>query len=222
MKKVIVLSVAIISLVFVSCKGNDDKKVDGETPANSTASSKDDKTPKGNFDYKSLGNKEYLTRLYDDVLSKMDGNKAKTDRIDLLVARPSKEGMIKSNRPDYLTATVDYQDPANKNNVFQQRFHSNTGWDKGESREIKVIIGDAENFNLSDEVFDITPVTADILNKVLADALAKLKDEKYKDQYIKSVNISKDGIDVTVTGQLVLNDQFKSESYRATLAGAAK
>lgn len=198
-----------ISLLF-SCKG---EPKDGNSASGDGGKGEQ-------IDYQMLEKKEAVSQWHKEIADKLGKYTSKTDEIDISINRPSKEGMMKrKGEPDNLMISISYQDPGDKNKVMHQVYNSRSGWGKAESKEIQVMGAGKETFSLGNELFDFSEVSADIINKVMADALASKKHPKYKDQYISNCRFNKDGFSVTVKGKLVLNDQEKSEIYFADLKG---
>lgn len=102
-------------------------------------------------------------------------------------------------------------------------FGNITGWQSPQKKEIEILVGNAEDYRLEDDLFDFTQVSFDILNKVIADALAKYKDEaKYENQYVKHLYINEKEIEVVIYGKIKANGVEKSEYYRTDLKGNAE
>ncbi len=216
MKKIL-LFLGVICTV-VSC----DKAKQAVEKATEAASAATGETK---IDYQLFSNETESKKWYDAVVEKMGANAKICDEVKFYISRPSQEGMIKrEGEPDYLSITIDYQDSVDKRRIEEISYSSTSGgWRAPEKREIQVMGGNAENFKLEDELFDFSQVTYDIFKKVLADAMAKYKDDaKYEYQYISSITINKAKIDVTVKGKLKSNAQEKSEYYYTDLKGNSK
>lgn len=168
------------------------------------------------FDYKMFSDEAQMKKVADDVLSKIGDNMSKLDKIDIWITRPSKEGTIRREKPDYATITVSFLNPSDPKKLFEYRYSSdNKGWDKGESKTVKLITGNAETFVLADEMYDASAVTSDIIVEAVKEAWAKYKDDtKYSDQWVRGIIIKNGQIEVGVRGILSANDLEKSEYYK--------
>jgi len=173
-----------------------------------------------------LGNEEELKKVYDVILEKLGDNIKWVDEVRMSVSRPSKEGaIIKEGRPDefYITITHLYQN--DKKKLYEMQYSNEYNWYSSGARGVQLIGGgnDVENFRLEDEMFDMTPLTFEILNKIVQDALAKYKNtEKYSYQYVKNIQIKENEVEVTIFGKLEANDLEKSEYYKADFKGVNK
>ena len=87
--------------------------------------------------------------------------------------------------------------------------------------EIDVIGVNAEEFRLEDELFDFkNEITLETLQKVIDDAWKKYKDdEKFEYQYVYTIAIKKNLIDVSVKGKLKSNGQEKFGYYKTDFKG---
>ncbi|MCL1944020.1 MAG: hypothetical protein FWF54_10805 [Candidatus Azobacteroides sp.] len=195
--------------------GNDGK--DGEKKENVSVP-----FPK-EIDYKMLSNEADLKKVYGMILTKLGDNAKAVDKIYISVRRPSSEGtIIRKDEPDNLNLDITYLYPEDKKKLYNVNYYSgNKDWDEGSVKTVQLIGGNAENFRLENEMFDLTPLTPDILCQIVKDAMAKYKDDsKYSYQYIKNITINKkNGVDVSVFGKLSANDLDKSNYYQATLTG---
>lgn len=180
--------------------------------------------PTDKVDYQMLSNDSELEKVYNAILEKLGDNIKYVDEVNIYITRPSVEGIIiKQGSPDEFSIKLSYLYPKDKNKLYQQLYTSKYKWNNGEVKGIQLLIGNAETFNLQDEMFDMSPLTAETLSKIVNDAMGKYKDAgKYSYQYIQRIGI-KDGIvKVTVYGKLSANDIGKSNYYSTDLKGVAK
>jgi hypothetical protein len=204
MKKLLYRAWAITALLFYSCGfGSSD-------------------LPTGNVNFQMLSDEAELIKVYDLVVEKLGDNIKYVDKIRMSISRPSKEGsIIKEGRPDefYLNITHLYQ--ADKKKLYEMCYGSELGWYSVGAREVQLIGGgDVEKFRLEDEVFDMSPLTVEILYKIVQDALAKYKDEeKYSYQYVQDIVIDYGVVEVTIYGKLSANDLEKKNYYEADWDG---
>lgn len=213
MKKIFIC--AALSLVALSTTSCDKVKDLVSTAKDATAGP-------AAIDYQFLSKPEEVKKWYDEVVQKAGANAKVMDEVRFLIYRPSSEGMIKrEGEKDYLMLSVVYQDSKDKRKVQEVLYLGNvSGWKPAETKEIQVMGIGSENFNLEDELFDFNQVSLESINKVAADAMAKFKDEaKYEYQYIQGLEVTKQGIEVTVKGKIKANAQEKTELYRADLKG---
>lgn len=173
------------------------------------------------IDYQVLSKPNDFKVWYDEVLKKAGDNAKVMDEVDFSIRRPSEDGR---KDKDYIMINVVYQDPADKRRVEEVDYFGNiTGWQSPQKKEIEILVGNAEDYRLEDDLFDFTQVSFDILNKVIADALAKYKDEaKYENQYVKHLYINEKEIEVVIYGKIKANGVEKSEYYRTDLKGNAE
>lgn len=217
MKRVVILAVALATTLagVTSCD-----KVKNAAEAVQTA------TEGGaEVDYQMLSKPEDFKKWYDEVITRAGDNAKVMDEVEFSISRPSLEGSIKrEGEKDYLVVDIVYQDPADKRRVEEINYFGHTsGWQTPEKKEIQVTGLGAEDFRLEDELFDFSQVKFETVNKVIADALAKYKDDaKYEYQYVKYVDIKKEGISVTVHGKIKANGVEKSEYYKTDLQGNPK
>lgn len=217
MKKLIfcIAATAAMTLTFTSC----------DKVKESVSAAKEATAGPTEIDYQFLSNPTEVKKWYDEVVQKAGSNTKVMDEVRLSISRPSKEGMIKrEGEKDYLVVSVVYQDDTDKRMVQEINYFGHvSGWKPAERKEIQVMGIGAEDFKLEDELFDFGQVSLDTVNKVLAAAMAKYKDDaKYEYQYISGVTIKKDGFDVSVKGKLKSNAQEKNEYYRTDLQGNPK
>lgn len=208
-----VLGLYISLFLVTSCGG-------GSTGGGSTSSV----LPTDKVDYMMLHNDVELKKVYDAITEKLGENIHYVDEINIAIQRPSTEGVvIRPGKPDGFTIRLSYLYPQDKNKLYQQRYSNESKWSDGEVKGIKLIGGDKESFRLQDAMFDMSPLTAETLSKVVNDAMEKYKDaEKYAYQYAKNIDI-KDGIvKIQIYGRLSANDLEKSNYYFADLKGVEK
>jgi hypothetical protein len=169
-----------------------------------------------NFNYKMFSDEAELKKIADGILAKAGDNISKLDKIDAWITRPSKEGSIKRDKPDYATITLTYLDPNDPKKLFEYRYDSDDeSWSNGESKQVRLISGNAETFVLANEVYDASGITSDIVVQTVKEAWNKYKDEaKYSDQWVRGFVIKGGEISVSIKGILAANDLEKSESYK--------
>lgn len=214
MKRVVILAVALATTLVgvTSC----DKIKDAADTVSTVAQGG------AEVDYQMLTNKEESKKWFDEVLAKAGENAKVMDEVSFSIDRPSLEGSIKrEGAKDYLAVYITYQDPEDKRRVERITYFGHTsGWQPAEKMEIDVSGSDAENFKLEDYLFDFNQVSFDLFHKVITDAFTKYKDEaKYEYQYVKHIDINKDGFKVTIHGKLKSNGVEKSEYYNTDLKG---
>ena len=180
--------------------------------------------PTTNVDYQMLSNDAELGKVYGVVVEKLGDNIKYVDKIRLSIYRPSKEGsIIREGAPDefYLTITHLYQQ--DKKKLYEMEYSSTLKWETSGARSVEVYGSvDVEKFRLEDEMFDMSPLTAEILSKIVKDALAKYKDEtKYSDQYVDDIIIERGIVKVSIKGKLSANDLEQTNYYKADLKGMA-
>ena len=206
MKKLVSITLVVVTVLFCSCGG-----IGG---GNSGLPTK--------VDYQMLSNDAELEKVYGVVLEKLGDNIQYVDNVRLSVARPSKEGtIIREGSPDefYLSITHLYQ--ADKKKLYEMSYSSESGWYSQGSRSVEVHgLVNAENFRLEDEMFDMSSLTAEMLSKIVKDALDKFKDEtKYSYQYVDDIEIEYGVVKVSIYGKLSANDLEKKNYYKADLNG---
>jgi len=216
LRNVVAIAICLVGVtMFSSC---------GSGGGGSASSGSSSALPVDKVDYQMFGNEAEMQKVYTAILEQLGENVKFVDVIDIRIERPSLEGMIiKEGKPDEFSIALSYLYPKDKNKLFKQHYSNKYKWDAGEVKGIKLLMGDAETFRLEDEMFDLSPLTAETLSKIVTSALEKYKDsEKYSYQYAKWINI-KDGIvKVQIYGKLAANDIEKSEYYYANLSGVAK
>lgn len=168
------------------------------------------------FDYKMFSNEAEVKKVIDGVLAKAGDNISKLDKIDIWITRPSKEGTIKRDKPDYATITLSYLNPNDPKKLFEYRYSSDDEkWNNGESRGVRLITGNAETFVLADEMYDASALTSDMVVQAAKEAWEKYGDsEKYSDQWVRGIIIKDGKIEVSIKGILAANDLEKSEYYK--------
>jgi hypothetical protein len=173
----------------------------------------------GDIDYKLLEKPEEVAKLHAQWLEKMGEHAKRADEVDVMVKKNDGAGH------DFIM-TVTHQSPSDKNRMHRIQFFSMpqlNGWQDGQDVEIQVFGGNPEDYRIEDDLFDFTFVSVETINKVIADARSKYADtSKYKDQYVSNLKIDENGFNVQVSGKLASNDQIKTESYDADLAGSPR
>ena len=216
MKKVLIFAaLSMVALSATSCE----KAKDAVNVAN------DDSVGATGIDYQFLSKPAEVKKWFDEIVVKAGANSKVMYEVTMNVSRPALEGAIKRKGvKDFLMINIVYQDNVDKRRVQEITYNgSYNGWNPAETKEIQVFGAGKEDFKLEDELFDFGQVTAESINKVLADAMAKYKDdEKYEYQYIQGLDIKKDEISATIKGKLKSNAQEKSEYYKADLQGNLK
>lgn len=173
------------------------------------------------IDFQTLSKPEEFKEYYDNILSKAGENAKVMDEVEFVITRPSVEGMVKlEGQPDNFYMHIIYQDPADKKRIEQVEYHNSLGWQEPQKKEIEVRGLNKESYKLEDDLFDFTQISADLLNKVIADAMAKYKDEaKYEYQYVNNIVINEEEIKVSIHGKLKGNGEEKTETYFTDLKG---
>ena len=220
----IALCLAGVSM-FSSCSGGSGGGGSASSSSGSSSGSGSSSAlPTDKVDYQMLGNDAEMQKVYTAILEKLGENVKFVDNIDIQIARPSLEGIIiKQGQADEFSISLSYLYPKDKNKLFVQRYSNQYKWNAGEAKSIRLITGNAETFRLEDEMFDLSPLTAETLSKIVSSALAKYKNaEKYTYQYAKWINIKNGIVKVQIYGKLAKNDIEKSEYYYANLNGVAK
>ena len=207
MKKILV-SLLTTTLLF-SCGGNSNSD-DGSAADNGKGLIAE------KVDYKLLTNETEVKKVIDGIVAKAGDNISKIDKIEIWVTRPSKEGIVRRNNPDYSSITLSYLNPSDPKKLFEYRYNSeDSKWNAGASKTVKLILGDVESFILADEMYDASALTSDMVIEAIKEAWNMYKDDnKYSDQWVKSVTIHKGQIDVSVKGILAANDLEYTESYK--------
>lgn len=222
-----------VTILLSSCggKGGNTGNTDGvDSTENKSEEVVEEKVSASSFpnkevDYQMLSNEADLKKAYGMILTKLGDNVKAVDKITMSVRRPAHEGrIIRKNEPDNLNLDITYLYPEDKKKLFNVNYYSgNKNWDEGSVRSVQLVMGDAEKFRLEDEMFDMSPLTPDVLYQIVQDALKKYKDEsKYSYQYVNYIRVDKKGVSVDVYGKLSANDLEKKNIYRATLTGKKK
>ena len=173
-------------------------------------------------DYQMLSNDAELEKVYGVVLEKLGDNIQFVDEVRLAIFRPSKEGsIIRTGKPDEFHLGITHLYQADKKKLYQMSYTNESGWYSVGERKVEIFgSANVETFRLEDEMFDMSPLTTEILCKIVKDALAKYKDEtKYSYQYVKSIGIQYGRVEVTIYGRLSANDLEKNNYYKADLNG---
>ena len=178
--------------------------------------------PSGNIDYQMLSNEAELKNVYEAIQEKLGDAIQYVNEVRIYIRRPSKEEtIIREGKPDEFTIQLSCLYLQDKNKLYEQLYTNEQKWLPGAAKGIRLIAGDAETFRLEDEMFDLSPLTAETLSKIVSDAMEKFKDTgKYAYQYIKNIDIENGIVKVKVYGKLSANDMEKSEYYYANLTGA--
>ena len=167
------------------------------------------------IEFQMFSKPEEVQKWYNLVIEKAGAENAKVmDEVKFTINGSSPEGSDKY----YLLTQIVYQDNVDKRRVQEILYHGLIGgWQPAETKEINVIGIGAENFRLEDELFDFTKLTSEILNKAVADAWTKYKDDqKYEEQYIRSIEVRKGEIEIVVKGKIKANGVEKIEIFRTS------
>lgn len=211
---------AILTTAFLfSCGGSSNSNSNSDTAGSESKETTKDALIASDFDYKMLGDEAQVKKIMDGVIAKAGDNISKLDKIDIWISRPSKEGPVKLNKPDFSTIILTHLDPNDAKKLFEVRYNSEKGeWNKGESKSIRLVTGNAETFVLANEMYDASALTSDMVAKAVKDALAKYGDaNKYSDQWVKGIIIEKGKIEVSIRGILAANDLEKTEYYKTKI-----
>lgn len=167
------------------------------------------------IDHKMFTDEAEVKKVATILLEKAGENISKLDKLEAHISRPSVEGVVKRDKPDYISMEVTYLDPSNPKKLYENKFYDGK-W-TGESRAIQLIGGGskAENFVLADQMYDASAVTADMITEAVKEAWEKYKDEeKYSDQWIRTFAVEKGVITVDIKGILSANDLEKTEYFK--------
>ena len=174
----------------------------------------------GNVDIQMLGDKAELQKIYDVILQTTGDNITKMDEVQIYVSSPSIE-KGRENRENDFNLMVDYLNPKDKNKLQRALYNSEVGW---QSLPVEIELrhdADAESFVLEETMFDMSSFSAEKLFKIVQDALAKYGNkEKYSVQYVKSIDIKADGVEVTIYSRLTSNNIEQKHYYKADFNGA--
>lgn len=206
MKKL--LFAVLASALLFSCGGNSGSGLGGSSAI----------IPE-KFDYKLLTDEAEVKKIADEVIAKVGDNMSKLDKIDIWITRPSKEGSIKRDKPDYAMITTSFLNPNDPKKLFEYRYSSERGgWDNGESKSVRLVTGNAESFVLADEMYDASAVTSDLIVSAVKEGWEKYKDEeKFSEQWVKGIIIKNGTIEVAVRGILAANDLEKSHYHKVKI-----
>ena len=176
---------------------------------------------KEKIDYKLFSDPAQTKKWYDAVVEKLGENTKVTDEVRFTVTKNSDKVVKTDDGSDDLSLSIVYQDNVDKRRVQQINYSSSFGWREPQTMEIDVIGGNPEDFRLEDELFDFkNEITLETLQKVIDDAWKKYKDdEKFEYQYIYTIVIKKNLIDVSVKGKLKSNGQEKFGYYKTDFKG---
>ena len=167
---------------------------------------------KEKIDYKLFSDPAQTKKWYDAVVEKLGENTKVTDEVRFTVKT--------DDDSDDLSLSIVYQDNVDKRRVQQINYSSSFGWREPQTMEIDVIGVNAEEFRLEDELFDFKEVTAETIQKVVDEAWKKYKDdEKFEYQYVYTIEIKKNLIDVSIKGKLKSNGQEKFGYYKTDFKG---
>ena len=176
---------------------------------------------KEKVDYKLFSDPAQTKKWYDAVVEKLGENAKVTDEVRFIVTKNSDKVVKTDDGSDDLSLSIVYQDNVDKRRVQQINYSSSFGWREPQTMEIDVIGGNPEDFRLEDELFDFkNEITLETLQKVIDDAWKKYKDdEKFEYQYVYTIVIKKNLIDVSVKGKLKSNGQEKFGYYKTDFKG---
>ena len=176
---------------------------------------------KEKVDYKLFSDPAQTKKWYDAVVEKLGENTKVTDEVRFTVTKNSDKVVKTDDGSDDLSLSIVYQDNVDKRRVQQINYSSSFGWREPQTMEIDVIGGNPEDFRLEDELFDFkNEITLETLQKVIDDAWKKYKDdEKFEYQYVYTIVIKKNLIDVSVKGKLKSNGQEKFGYYKTDFKG---
>ena len=176
---------------------------------------------KEKIDYKLFSDPAQTKKWYDAVVEKLGENAKVTDEVRFIVTKNSDKVVKTDDDSDDLSLSIVYQDNVDKRRVQQINYSSSFGWREPQTMEIDVIGVNAEEFRLEDELFDFkNEITLETLQKVIDDAWKKYKDdEKFEYQYVYTIEIKKNLIDVSIKGKLKSNGQEKFGYYKTDFKG---
>ena len=176
---------------------------------------------KEKVDYKIFSDPAQTKKWYDAVVEKLGENAKVTDEVRFTVTKNSDKVVKTDDGSDDLSLSIVYQDNVDKRRVQQINYSSSFGWREPQTMEIDVIGGNPEDFRLEDELFDFkNEITLETLQKVIDDAWKKYKDdEKFEYQYVYTIEIKKNLIDVSIKGKLKSNGQEKFGYYKTDFKG---
>lgn len=214
-KKFIAASILAASLLGLQSCNKAKEAVNAAKEAANEASGKE------NIDYKLFSDPAQTKKWYDAVVEKLGENTKVTDEVRFTVTKNSDKVVKTDDGSDDLSLSIVYQDNVDKRRVQQINYSSSFGWREPQTMEIDVIGGNPEEFRLEDELFDFkNEITLETLQKVIDDAWKKYKDdEKFEYQYVYTIVIKKNLIDVSVKGKLKSNGQEKFGYYKTDFKG---
>ena len=214
-KKFIAASILAASLLGLQSCNKAKEAVNAAKEAANEASGKE------KIDYKLFSDPAQTKKWYDAVVEKLGENAKVTDEVRFTVTKNSDKVVKTDDGSDDLSLSIVYQDNVDKRRVQQINYSSSFGWREPQTMEIDVIGGNPEDFRLEDELFDFkNEITLETLQKVIDDAWKKYKDdEKFEYQYVYTIVIKKNLIDVSVKGKLKSNGQEKFGYYKTDFKG---
>ena len=214
-KKFIAAGILAASLLGLQSCNKAKEAVNAAKEAANEASGKE------KVDYKIFSDPAQTKKWYDAVVEKLGENAKVTDEIRFTVTKNSDKVVKTDDGSDDLSLSIVYQDNVDKRRVQQINYSSSFGWREPQTMEIDVIGGNPEDFRLEDELFDFkNEITLETLQKVIDDAWKKYKDdEKFEYQYVYTIVIKKNLIDVSVKGKLKSNGQEKFGYYKTDFKG---
>ena len=201
------LSVVIVAVLLSSCGG-----VGGGNSG----------LPTSKVDFQMFSNDEELTKVFNVVIEKLGDNIHYVDKVTMYISRPSKEGIIqREGSPDTFGLSITHLYEHDKRKLYEMSYNNESKWYSVGSRSVEVHGRvDKETFRLEDEMFDMSPLTPEMLCKIVKDAQTKFCDaEKYSFQYVKDIEIEYGIVEVTIYGKLAANDLEKSNYYKADMMG---
>ena len=214
-KKFIAAGILAASLLGLQSCNKAKEAVNAAKEAANEASGKE------KIDYKLFSDPAQTKKWYDAVVEKLGENTKVTDEVRFIVTKNSDKVVKTDDDSDDLSLSIVYQDNVDKRRVQQINYSSSLGWREPQTMEIDVIGVNAEEFRLEDELFDFkNEITLETLQKVIDDAWKKYKDdEKFEYQYVYTIAIKKNLIDVSVKGKLKSNGQEKFGYYKTDFKG---
>ena len=214
-KKFIAASILAASLLGLQSCNKAKEAVNAAKEAANEASGKE------KIDYKLFSDPAQTKKWYDAVVEKLGENAKVTDEVRFTVTKNSYKVVKTDDGSDDLSLSIVYQDNVDKRRVQQINYSSSFGWREPQTMEIDVIGGNPEDFRLEDELFDFkNEITLETLQKVIDDAWKKYKDdEKFEYQYVYTIVIKKNLIDVSIKGKLKSNGQEKFGYYKTDFKG---
>jgi len=173
----------------------------------------------GSVDIQMLGNETELQKVYDVIQKVLGDNIKKMDEVQIYVSSPSIE-KGRENRSNDFNLSIDYLYPKDKNKLYRILYNSEVGW---QERILDIELrhdADAESFVLEEAVFDLSFFTSEKLVEIVKKALAKYGDNnKYSVQYVKTIEIKYDGVEITIYGRLKSNNIEQKHYYKSDFNG---